>query len=161
MCLLGKKQRFPFSTGREQREKNLLELIHTDVHGLMRTPSHENNMYFILFINDISNYICLFTKIKIISLWSIKNFKALIENQSGKQIKVLRSDHDKYYTFHKFYRFCEDEGIKIQLIVSYSPQQNGVSERKNHIDMEMVISILKEKGLPNIFQVEVVHYLHT
>ena len=66
-----------------------------------------------------------------------KKFKALAENQSGKRIKVLRSDRDKEYTSREFERFCKDEGIKRQLTVVYSPQQNGVSERKNHIVMEM------------------------
>ncbi|XP_028208293.1 uncharacterized protein LOC114391484 [Glycine soja] len=41
-----------------------------------------------------------------------KKFKALAENQSGKQIKVLRSDRGKEYTSREFERFCEDKGIE-------------------------------------------------
>nr|KYP32802.1 Retrovirus-related Pol polyprotein from transposon TNT 1-94 [Cajanus cajan] len=52
-CLLGKQHRLPFSTGKAWRAKDLLELIHTDIYGPMRTSSLHNNMYFILFIDMI------------------------------------------------------------------------------------------------------------
>nr|KYP39285.1 Retrovirus-related Pol polyprotein from transposon TNT 1-94 [Cajanus cajan] len=42
-------------------------------------------------------------------------------------------------------------------MVAYSPQQNGVFERKNRTVMEMARSMLKEKGLPNTFWAEVVY----
>ncbi|CBI25786.3 unnamed protein product, partial [Vitis vinifera] len=41
-------------------------------------------------------------------------------------------------------------GIKRQLTASYTPQQNGVAERKNRTIVEMAKSFLKGKGLPNI-----------
>ena len=124
----------------------------------MRTPSHENNRYFILFIDDFSRMTWVyFLKEKSEVFGVFKKFKALAENQSGKRIKVLRSDRGKEYTSREFERFCEDEGIERQLTVAYSPQQNGVSERKNRIVMEMARSMLKEKGLPNTFWAEAVY----
>nr|KYP53446.1 Retrovirus-related Pol polyprotein from transposon TNT 1-94 [Cajanus cajan] len=86
-----------------------------------------------------------------------KKFKTLNKKQSGKQIKVLRSDRGKEYISHEFHKFYEDGGIERQLIVAYSPQQNGVSKRKNHTIMEMVRSMLKEKGLPNTFWAETIY----
>jgi len=86
-----------------------------------------------------------------------KKFKALVEKQNGKQIKVLRSDRGKEYTSREFDKFCEDEGIKRQLTVAYTPQQNGVSERKNRTVMEMARSMLKEKGMSNTFWVKAVY----
>ena len=110
----------------------------------MRMPSHENNRYFILFIDDFSRMTWVyFLKEKSEVFGVFKKFKALIENQSGKRIKVLRSDRGKEYTSREFERFCEDEGIERQLTVAYSPQQNGVSERKNRTVMEMARSMLK------------------
>ena len=124
----------------------------------MRTPTHENNRYFILFIDDFSRMTWVyFLREKSEVFGVFKKFKALVENQNGKRIKVLRSDHGKEYTSREFDRFCEDEGIERQLTVAYSPQQNGVSERKNHTIMEMAISMLKEKGLPNTLWVEDVY----
>nr|KYP68962.1 Retrovirus-related Pol polyprotein from transposon TNT 1-94 [Cajanus cajan] len=140
------------------RAKNLLELIHTDICGPMRTSSLHNNRYFILFIDDFSRMTWVyFIKEKSEVFGILKKFKTLVEKQSGKQIKVLRSDRGKEYTSHEFDKFCEDEGIEQKLTVSYSPQQNGVSERKNRTVMEMARSMLKEKGLPNTFWAEVVY----
>nr|UBX54621.1 transposon Pol polyprotein [Lupinus angustifolius] len=86
-----------------------------------------------------------------------KKFKAFVEKQSEKLIKALRSDRGKEYNSHEFDKFCEDEGIEPQLTVAYTPQQNGVSERKNRTVMEMARSMLKEKGLPNTFWAEAVY----
>ena len=49
------------------------------------------------------------------------------------------------------------EGVERQLNVGYTPQQNGVSERKNQTVMEMAKSMLLEKGLPKTFWPEVVN----
>ena len=86
-----------------------------------------------------------------------KKFKAFVKKQSGKHIKVLRSDWGKEYNFHEFDKFWEDEGIECQLTVAYFPQQNGVPKRKNWTVMEMSRSMLNEKGLPNTFWAEVVY----
>nr|KYP53945.1 Retrovirus-related Pol polyprotein from transposon TNT 1-94 [Cajanus cajan] len=128
--LLEKQHRLSFSTSKALRAKDLLELIHTDVCGPMRTPSHTNNRYFILFINDFSRMTWVYflkTKSEVFGIF--KKFKALVEKQSGKQIKVLRSDRGKEYTSREFDKFCDDEGIERQLTIAYTPQQNGVLER--------------------------------
>ncbi|KAL0349434.1 UNVERIFIED_CONTAM: Retrovirus-related Pol polyprotein from transposon TNT 1-94 [Sesamum angustifolium] len=53
-CLQGKQHKKPFPSGTSWRAEAVLELIHTDVCGPMRAPSHEQNRYFILFIDDYS-----------------------------------------------------------------------------------------------------------
>ena len=60
----------------------------------------------------------------------------MVESESGCKIKMLRSDNGKEYTSNEFNVFYEDMGITHQLTVSYNPQQNGVSERKNRTVME-------------------------
>ncbi|KAB1228246.1 Retrovirus-related Pol polyprotein from transposon TNT 1-94 [Morella rubra] len=72
-------------------------------------------------------------------------------------IKKLRSDRGSEYTSKEFDKFCEDEGVEHQLTIAYTPQQNGVSERKNRTVMEMAISMLMEKGLPKMFWAEAVY----
>jgi len=79
-CLLGKQQRLTFQTGEIWRAKDLLELIHTDVCGPMRTPSLHNNMYFILFIDDFSRMTMVYFmkgKSKIYGI--LKKFKTFVE----------------------------------------------------------------------------------
>ena len=59
-------------------------------------------------------------------------FKAFVEKQSRHQILKLRSDNGEEYVNNKFINFCIEHGIQLQHIVPYTPQQNGVVERKNH-----------------------------
>ncbi|KAL0317184.1 UNVERIFIED_CONTAM: putative mitochondrial protein [Sesamum angustifolium] len=86
-----------------------------------------------------------------------KKFKNLVEKQSGRSIKVLISDRGKEHNNSEFDKFCEEEGIDHQTTVSYNPQQNGVSKRKNRTVMEMARSMLQEKHLPKAFWAEAVY----
>ncbi|KAL0323926.1 UNVERIFIED_CONTAM: Retrovirus-related Pol polyprotein from transposon TNT 1-94 [Sesamum calycinum] len=157
-CLQGKQHKKPFPSGTSWRAKAVLELIHTDVCGPMRTPSHEQNRYFILFIDDYSRMTWVYFMREKSEVFKVfKKFKNLVEKQSGRSIKVLRSDRGKEYNNSEFDKFCEEEGIEHQTTVSYNPQQNGVSERKNRTVMEMARSMLQEKHLPKAFWAEAVY----
>ncbi|KAL0295953.1 UNVERIFIED_CONTAM: Retrovirus-related Pol polyprotein from transposon RE1 [Sesamum radiatum] len=124
----------------------------------MRTPSHEQNRYFILFIDDYSRMTWVYFMREKSEVFKVfKKFKNLVEKQSGRSIKVLRSDRGKEYNNSEFDKFCEEEGIEHQTTVSYNPQQNGVSERKNRTVMEMARSMLQEKHLPKAFWAEAVY----
>ena len=46
-----------------------------------------------------------------------KEFKAQVENLSGRRIKILRSDNGGEYTSTEFNDFCKEEGIKKELTV--------------------------------------------
>jgi transposase InsO family protein len=77
-----------------------------------------------------------------------QEFKALVENQIGKKIRVLRSDNGGEYTSKEFMDFCAGEGIRRELVVPYNPQQNGVAERKNRAIVGAVRAMLHDQGLP-------------
>jgi hypothetical protein len=64
---------------------------------------------------------------------------------------VLRLDKGGEYDSNVFHEFCKHHGIKIQFTSRYTPQQNGVVERKNITIMNMARSMLKEKQLSNDF----------
>ena len=73
------------------RGTNLLEIRHTDT----CCPDMDANglKYFITFIDDYSRYMYLYLlRSKDEALDAIKVFKAKVENQCGKHIKMLRSD---------------------------------------------------------------------
>lgn len=157
-CVFGKHHRKPFPKEGAWRAKQVLELVHTDVCGPTNTLSHGKNRYFILFIDDFTRMTWVyFMRQKSEAFVIFKKFKALVEKQSGRFIKMLRSDQGKEYTSNEFHKFCEDEGVERQLTVGYIPQQNGVSERKNQTVMEMAKSMLLEKGLPKTFWPEAVN----
>ena len=53
-CALRKHHRQSFLKGGAWRKMQVLELTHTDICGLMETPSHAQNRYFILLSMIIS-----------------------------------------------------------------------------------------------------------
>ena len=77
-----------------------------------------------------------------------QEFKALVEKQTGRKIRVLRSDNGGEYTSNDFKDFCAREGIKRELKVPYNPQQNGVAERKNRAIVGAARAMLHDQGLP-------------
>jgi transposase InsO family protein len=60
-----------------------------------------------------------------------QEFKALVENETGGKIKVLRLENGGEYIGKAFKEFCAKAGIKKELTIPYNPQQNRVAEWKN------------------------------
>ncbi|CAL9001551.1 unnamed protein product [Prunus brigantina] len=99
-CVLSKQCREAFPREATTGASTPLELIHSDVCGLMQTTTKAGNRYFLTFIDD--------------------------------------------YT-------------RIQLTTPYTPQQNGVAERKNRTIVEMAKCMMLEKKIPFEFWAEAVN----
>ena len=76
-----------------------------------------------------------------------KHYKNEVENQLGKRIKAIRSDRGGEYE-SPFMEFCSEHGIIHQTTAPYSPQSNGIAERKNGTLKEMMNAMLISSGLP-------------
>ena len=76
-----------------------------------------------------------------------QHFKNEVENQLDRKIKVIRSDRGGEYEA-PFGDFCSQHDIIHQTTAPYSPQQNGVVERKNRNLKEMMNALLLISGLP-------------
>jgi transposase InsO family protein len=70
------------------------------------------------------------------------------ENQTGKKIKILRSDNAGEYTSSEFMDLCKEAGIKREPTVPFNPQQNGVAKRKNRTIVEVARAMLHDQDLP-------------
>nr|GEX49023.1 hypothetical protein [Tanacetum cinerariifolium] len=82
-CMVGKQAKQSFSTGNSKRAEGVLELIHADLCGPMRTESLARNKYFMLLTDDFSRMSWVyFLKYKSESFDCFKKFKALVENQT-------------------------------------------------------------------------------
>ncbi|GKF79940.1 putative RNA-directed DNA polymerase, partial [Tanacetum coccineum] len=92
------------------------------------------------------------------ALETFKKFKALVEKEAGVEIKCLRSDRGGEFNSKEFKVFCENNGIQRQLTAAYTPQQNGVAERKNRTLMNMVRSIMSARKVPKIFWPEAANW---
>jgi hypothetical protein len=92
-CVYGKKNRVRFPSG-AMRAEGILQLVHSDVFGPVSVPSLGKSMYYVSFIDDFSrNTWIYFLRKKFEVFDKFKEFKALVENQTEKRIKVLRIDN--------------------------------------------------------------------
>jgi transposase InsO family protein len=147
-CALGKNVKGSFSSS-DNRSKEILDLIHSDVCGPMTIASLNGYLYYLLFINDHSRKTWIyFLKNKDGVLAKFQEFKAQVENLTGRKIMILRSDNGGEYTSKDFSNFCIEAGIKREFTVPYNPQQNGVAERKNKTIIEATKAIIHDQSLP-------------
>ncbi|KAH9767149.1 hypothetical protein KPL71_011170 [Citrus sinensis] len=77
-----------------------------------------------------------------------KDWKALVENQTGKKVKKLRTDNGLEYCNQMFDDFCASEGIGRHRIVRMTPQQNGLAEMMNRTLMNKVRCMMIQSKLP-------------
>jgi len=135
-CMLGKysKETFPRS---DSRADGVLGIIHLEIYGLMSTRALSGAEYFVTFTDDHSRKTWIyFLKTKDEVFDHFKEFKDLVENVTGENIKVLHLENGVEYIYKYFTVFCAKEDIIREWTAPYNPQQNGVSERKNiTIDM--------------------------
>jgi hypothetical protein len=110
-CIYGKHNRVRFPSG-ATRAKGILELIHSDVFGPVPVPSLGKSMYYVSFIDDFSrNTWIYFLRKKYEVFDKFKEFKALVENQTEKKIKILRTDNGGEFYGNEFKEFCKKCGI--------------------------------------------------
>ena len=79
-----------------------------------------------------------------------------VTNGNSTRIKTLRTDNGGEYTSTEFQNYLKEKGIRHELTVPESPQQNGVSERMNRTLVESARSIISHAGLPNMFWAEAI-----
>jgi len=58
-------------------------------------------------------------------------FKALVEKDTGRKVKALRSDNGGQYVSNEFKKFCASEEIQRELIATHNSQHNRVYERNS------------------------------
>ena len=121
------------SFNKVERSTKLLSLIHIDICDLKFVQTRGGKKYFITFIDDCTRYYYIYllrSKDEVIE--AFKQYKLEVENQLGKTIKIIRSDRGGEYDA-PFEEFCSEHGIIHQTTTPYSPQSNGVVERKNEL----------------------------
>jgi hypothetical protein len=152
-CLIGKQHRssIPKKSTWRATEKLQLQLVHADICGPVTPISNSKKRYFLCFIDDYSRKAwTYFLTEKSESLYVFQCFKKMVEKETGKFINCLRTDRGGEFNSNEFKEFCRHNGIRRQLTTSYTPQQNGVAERKNRTMMNMVRAILSEKKTQNL-----------
>ncbi|KAJ4721544.1 Retrovirus-related Pol polyprotein from transposon TNT 1-94 [Melia azedarach] len=146
-CIFGKLHRSKFPKA-IHRTKGTLDYIHSDCWGPSRVESLGGHRYFVSMIDDFSRMTWVFImKHKSEAFKNFRQWKALVENQTGKKIKRLRTDNGLEFYRSEFDEFCKNEGIARHHTVRDTPQQNGVAERMNQTLLERARCMLSNAEL--------------
>ena len=157
-CVLGKQTRVKFGSA-IHNTKGILDYVHSDVWGPTKVASLGGMHYFVTFLDDYSRKVWVYLmKRKSEVLDAFLKWKKMVETQTGRKVKRLRSDNGTEYKNDPFLQVCQDEGIVRHFTVRDTPQQNGVAKRMNRTILEKVRCMLSNAGLGKEFWAEAVTY---
>jgi transposase InsO family protein len=135
-----------------------LELLHMDLFRPIAYLSIGGNKYGLVIVDDFSRFTWVFFLHDKSETQAIfKKFARRAQNEFDLKIKNIRSDNGKEFKNTCIESFLDEEGIKHEFSAPYSPQQNGVAERKNRTLIEMARTMLDEYKTSDRFWVEAVN----
>lgn len=140
---------FPVSFNRSE---NLFDLIHVDVWGPYSGDSLTNTPYMLTIVEDCSRNTWTFlmsTKLQVFGI--LKAFVLMIKTQYGMIIKQVRSDNGSEFLNKNVHQFFTENGILHQTSCVYTPQQNGVVERKHRTLLQVARAMMMHSNLPSKF----------
>ncbi|KAA0040720.1 Retrovirus-related Pol polyprotein from transposon TNT 1-94 [Cucumis melo var. makuwa] len=124
--------------------------IHNDVWGPSKVTTASGKRWFVTFIDDHTRLTLVYLitdKSEVSAIF--QNFYHTIETQFHKKIAIFRGDNDREFQNHNFSEFLASKGIVHQNSCAYTPQQNGVVERKNRHLLEVARSLMLSTSLPS------------
>jgi transposase InsO family protein len=121
-CAQGKKVNHSFPN-RDNKDKGVLDIVHSDVCGPMSTASLSGYVYYVYFIDDYSRKTWIYLlKTKNGVFGKFKEFKAMVENLTEWKINTLQSDNGGEFTSEEFNEYRKEVGIKREISTPYNPQ---------------------------------------
>ncbi|GKA15456.1 putative ribonuclease H-like domain-containing protein [Tanacetum coccineum] len=133
-------------------------MLHMDLFGLTNVKSLMKKSYCLVFIDDFSRFSWVFflaTKDETSGI--LKTFITEIENQLDHKVKFIRCDNRTEFKNSVMNQFYKMKGIKREFSIARTPQQNGVTERRNITLIEAARTTLVDSKLPTTFWAEVVN----
>jgi transposase InsO family protein len=135
-----------------------LELLHMDLFGTIAYISIGGSKYYLVIVDDYSRFTWVFfLQEKPQTQETLKGFLRRAQNEFGLRIKKIRSDNGMEFKNSQIEGFLKDEGIKHEFSSPYTPQQNGVVERKNRTLLDMARTMLDEYKTPDRFWAEAIN----
>jgi transposase InsO family protein len=127
----------------------VLELLHMDLFGPITYKSLGGNLYCLVIVDNYSRYTWTFflhDKSEVVTCF--KKFAKRAQNEFEVKIKNIKSDNGKEFGNTNIKAYCDEIGIKHEVSSTYTPQQNGVVERKNRTLITLARIMLDEYNTP-------------
>ncbi|KAJ0591220.1 putative RNA-directed DNA polymerase [Helianthus annuus] len=148
VCHRAKQVRVPFPLS-EHKTKSIGELVHLDVWGPYRVTSYEGFKYFLTIVDDFSRTVWCYMLVNKTEVFeNLCSFYELMLTQFETKVKIIRSDNGTEFLNNQMNTFCKTKGILHQTSCSYTPQQNGVVERKHRHLLNTARALLFQSNLP-------------
>ncbi|KAK1406226.1 hypothetical protein QVD17_41515 [Tagetes erecta] len=156
VCHRAKQHRVPFPLSNHKSE-NIGDLVHLDVWGPYKVQSREGYKYFLTVVDDYSRVVWIYLlKSKTEVFYNLESFFNMLKNQFNKTVKVFRSDNGTEFVNNQTHEFFRTHGILHQTTCSYTPQQNGIAERKHRHLLNVARSLMFQGAIPLRFWSECV-----
>jgi transposase InsO family protein len=135
-----------------------LKLLHMDLFGRITYISISGNKYGLVIVDDFSRFTWVFfLQDKSKAKGIVKKFIRRVQNEFELKVKNIRSDNVSEFRITQVEEFLDEEGIKHELSSPYTPQQNGIIERKNRTLIEAARTMLDEYKTPDSFWAEAIN----
>ncbi|GJS42466.1 retrovirus-related pol polyprotein from transposon TNT 1-94 [Tanacetum coccineum] len=142
-CEKGKHHRAIFKTKYTSSIKKCLHLLHMDLFGLVTPRSINHEKYTIVIVDEYSRYTWVyFLKKKSQAPETIMPFIKRVENKNDIKVKQLRTDNATEFRNSILVNFYDEKWISQNFSSLYTPEQNGVAERKNRTLIEVKRTML-------------------
>nr|GEZ44369.1 hypothetical protein [Tanacetum cinerariifolium] len=133
------------------------QLLYMDLFGPTSIKSIDHKYYYIVITDDYSRFCWVFfLEHKDETYPILKDFLILVENQLNKKVKAIRCDNGSEFKNALMIELCGSKRIKREYSNARTPQQNGVTERKNRTLIEAARIMLVDSKLPTMFWTEAV-----
>ncbi|GJS55823.1 putative ribonuclease H-like domain-containing protein [Tanacetum coccineum] len=156
-CLKGKQHRASCKSKVLNPITKPLFMLHMDLFGPTFVSSLMHKKYCLVVTDDYSRFTWVFfltTKDETSEI--LKRFIKEIENLVDKKVKIIRSDNGTEFKNKVMDDFCREKCIKREYSVARTPQQNGVTKRRNRTLIEAARIMLADSKLPTTFWAEAV-----
>ncbi|GJR70298.1 retrovirus-related pol polyprotein from transposon TNT 1-94 [Tanacetum coccineum] len=119
--------------------QGVIDYVHSDLWGPSQVESLGGKRYFLYVVDDCSRRVWVYIlRFKHEAFEKFKEWKKLVENQTGRTVKKLRTDNGLELCNQEFKQLCIKSGIARHLIVVGTLQQNGLAERMNRTLMDKI-----------------------
>ncbi|SGY38360.1 BQ5605_C003g02007 [Microbotryum silenes-dioicae] len=159
-CLASKAHALPFARSKSIASGRL-DLLHVDVAQMPR-PTFGGHRYMLVIIDDFSRkHWCILLALKSDVFPRLRDWILEVENATGNKVKTIRSDNGGEFTLRNFVDFCTSKGIRRELTIPYTPQQNGRVKRSNRTIKEGILALLYSSGADSrLWGEAALYYVH-
>ncbi|KAI0488890.1 hypothetical protein KFK09_028729 [Dendrobium nobile] len=155
-CNISKSHKLKFKT-RTSVTHMPFDLIHSDVWGPSPIPSLSGFRYYVIFTDDCTRFSWIyFMHTKQETFSHFQHLCKLVYTQFNKIPKILQSDGGGEFTSTNFKNFLHTQGIHQRISCPYTPEQNGLAERKYRHVLDLTRTLLHAANLPNQFWADAV-----